>query len=117
VPSLPVPLTACSCAIDQGCCVPAAGAGVCGPASGGDSCKSGGGIFLRCAGGDVANGRSCCFGQGATETFYASTCTDAGQVCADSSDCATGTCQPITCRNVSLGVCGPAGGPFPSCPP
>lgn len=115
--ALPVPPTACSCALDQGCCVPATGAGVCGPATGGASCKTGGGIFLRCAGSDIANGRSCCFGQGSTETFYAAACTDGGQVCVDSSECATGTCQTITCRSVSLGVCGPSGGPLPTCPP
>lgn len=118
---VPEPPKVCGCPIEQGCCVPSAGGGACTPPAGAGACGSGGGVFLRCVGGDVANGRACCLAADSRSTFYAATCDeDAGAlVCATAAECSQGICQEIPCRGVSppLKVCLPAGATAPSCPP
>lgn len=75
------------------------------------------GSFLHCTGGDVANGRVCCFTSDLSRTFYAASCEDAGpQVCIDVTECSQGTCESMTCRGVALKTCGPMGEARPSCP-
>ena len=112
------PPSACACPSEQACCVPKNGAGMCTPATAAGACTAGNGLFIRCAGSDIANGRVCCFTSAGTTTYYASSCdADAGpQVCSDNAECSQGTCESILCRGITLKVCAAAAGPTSPCP-
>lgn len=112
-------LVPCGCPMSEGCCVPTAGRGTCVPPADVASCTSTNGIFLRCIGSDLDNGRSCCLAQDARTSFFASTCADASAVlCTKNDACRVAqgeTCVPTTCRDVTISVCSDGTAP-PSCP-
>lgn len=112
-------LVPCGCLVSEGCCVPTAGRGTCVPPADAASCTSTNGIFLRCIGSDVDNGRACCLAQDARSSFFASSCADAGAVlCTKNEECRVAqgeTCVPAACRDVAISVCSDGTAP-PSCP-
>lgn len=117
-PDGPAIFAACSCPVEQGCCVPVTGAGVCTDTAGAAACTASNSVFLRCSAGDLENGRACCLGADTKSSFFAASCEDAGaQLCASDGECLTGVCQSIACRSVVLGVCAPEGGAAPACAP
>lgn len=112
------PPTVCMCPAGEGCCATQGAAVKCTPGSGAASCTANGGFFIHCSGGDVANGRVCCFTKDVAGTFYAASCADAGaQICTDETECTSGTCESTTCRGASLKACGPMGQARPACMP
>lgn len=110
----------CACAEAEGCCVPSSGAGTCLAPAEAPACDAKGGIFLRCVGPDLANGRACCLARDARSSFFATRCDDAGaKLCVGNDECAIAageTCVPTTCRDVATGICAPPGGSPPTCP-
>lgn len=117
-PDGPAIFSACSCPVEQGCCVPAAGPGVCTDTAAAAACTASNSVFLRCSAGDLGNGRACCLASDTRSSFFAASCADAGaQLCANDGECPTGACQSIACRSVVLGVCAPEGGALPVCAP